>query len=62
MAEGLKAKDTANGGVFYPKIAKVTEHAVGHPAAFALAALFIVIWGILGPLYFTATWYSILHT
>lgn len=50
------------GPVFYAKLAKVTEHAVGHPAAFALAALFIVCWGVLGPIYFTATWHYILHT
>ena len=62
MAQSLKTKEMTNGAVFYPKIAKVTEHAVGHPAAFVLAALFTVAWAILGPLYFSATWHSILHT
>ena len=62
MAQALKTKGITIGTVVYPKIAKVTEHAVGHPAAFVLAALFIVAWGILGPLYFSTTWHSILHT
>jgi low affinity Fe/Cu permease len=50
------------GPAFYAKIAKVTEYAVGHPAAFALAALFVLGWGVLGPIYFTTTWHAILHT
>ena len=50
------------GPAFYAKIAKVTEYAVGHPAAFGLAALFVLGWGVLGPIYFTTTWHAILHT
>ena len=50
------------GPVFYAKLAKVQEHAVGHPAAFGLATLFILCWGVLGPMYFTATWHYILRT
>ncbi len=50
------------GPAFYAKLAKVTEHAVGHPGAFGLAAVFILGWGVFGPIYFTATWHAILHT
>jgi Predicted small integral membrane protein len=47
---------------FYAKLAKVTEHAVGHPAAFGLATTFVLGWGVFGPIYFTTTWHAILHT
>ena len=62
----IKAQKTSHmkqhGPAFYAKLAKVTEHAVGHPAAFALATAFILGWGVFGPIYFTTTWHSILHT
>jgi low affinity Fe/Cu permease len=54
--------------VLYPtsvfsKFAKRIAIAMGHPAAFALAILVIVVWGLTGPLFgFSDTWQLVINT
>jgi low affinity Fe/Cu permease len=48
---------------FFSRIAKWTASATGHPAAFGIAALIIVVWALTGPLFgFSDTWQLIINT
>jgi low affinity Fe/Cu permease len=48
---------------FFSRIAKWTARATGHPAAFGIAALIIVVWALTGPLFgFSDTWQLIINT
>ena len=43
--------------------AQVISHAAGHPAAFLLALLVIIMWGITGPVFgYSDTWQLIINT
>jgi low affinity Fe/Cu permease len=43
--------------------AKWTSHTAGHPAAFSLAVLVILGWGITGPIFrFSDTWQLVINT
>ncbi len=45
------------------RFAKWIARAAGHPRAFVIALLTIVIWGIVGPLYgFSDTWQLVINT
>jgi low affinity Fe/Cu permease len=47
----------------FSRVAKWTAHATGHPAAFGIAALIIVVWAVTGPLFgFSDTWQLIINT
>jgi low affinity Fe/Cu permease len=47
----------------FARFAKWTAHATGHPAAFGLAALTIVVWLVTGPLFqFSDTWQLVINT
>jgi low affinity Fe/Cu permease len=47
----------------FSRFAKWTAHATGHPLAFALAALTIVVWLLTGPLFrFSDTWQLVINT
>ena len=47
----------------FTRFSRWTAHAVGHPAAFALAAATILIWLISGPLFgFSDTWQLVINT
>ena len=47
----------------FSRFAKWTAHATGHPAAFMLAALTIVVWIVTGPLFgFSDTWQLVINT
>jgi low affinity Fe/Cu permease len=47
----------------FSRFAKWIAHAAGHPRAFMIALLTIVIWGILGPFYrFSDTWQLVINT
>ena len=49
-------------GVF-SRFAKTSANAVGHPAAFGLAALLIILWAMTGPLFgFSDTWQLVINT
>jgi low affinity Fe/Cu permease len=48
---------------FFTRFAAMTAHATGRPAAFLLAVLAIVIWGITGPMFaFSDTWQLVINT
>jgi low affinity Fe/Cu permease len=48
---------------FFSRTAKWTARATGHPAAFGLAALLIVVWALTGPLFgFSDTWQLVINT
>jgi low affinity Fe/Cu permease len=47
----------------FSRFAKWTAHTTGHPLAFALAALTIVVWLISGPVFgFSDTWQLVINT
>jgi low affinity Fe/Cu permease len=47
----------------FSRFAKWIAHAAGHPRAFMIALLTIVIWAILGPFYrFSDTWQLVINT
>jgi low affinity Fe/Cu permease len=48
---------------FFTRIATLTSAAVGQPWAFVLALLFIIVWGVSGPLFqFSDTWQLVVNT
>jgi low affinity Fe/Cu permease len=48
---------------FFTRIATMTSAAVGQPWAFILALFFIILWGVLGPLFaFSDTWQLVVNT
>jgi low affinity Fe/Cu permease len=49
--------------ILFSRFAKLISRATGHPHAFAIALLTIVIWAILGPIYsFSDTWQLVINT
>jgi len=47
----------------FSRFAKLTARATGHPAAFMIAALIILIWGVTGPIFeFSDTWQLVINT
>ena len=47
----------------FSHFAKWTAQATGHPAAFIIAALIIIVWGVTGPIFkFSDTWQLIINT
>ena len=47
----------------FSKFAQVTSRATGHPAAFLLALLIVVIWGATGPIFdYSDTWQLVINT
>ena len=47
----------------FTRFAKWTARATGRPAAFALAAVVIIVWGATGPLFgFSDTWQLVINT
>lgn len=48
---------------FFAKFACHVSKASGHPAAFAMAALMIVVWAVTGPIFdFSDTWQLVINT
>jgi low affinity Fe/Cu permease len=48
---------------WFGNFAKACAHASGHPAAFGLAVMVIVVWGLTGPLFgFSDTWQLVVNT
>jgi low affinity Fe/Cu permease len=48
---------------WFTRFARATSHAAGRPAAFAIAALLIVVWLVTGPLFhFSDTWQLVINT
>jgi len=48
---------------FFARVAKWTSRASGHPAAFGLALLVVIVWAITGPLFgFSDTWQLVINT
>lgn len=47
----------------FTNFAQVISHATGHPAAFLIALLVVVIWGVTGPLFgYSDTWQLVINT
>jgi low affinity Fe/Cu permease len=47
----------------FSRVAKWTARATGHPAAFIIAALIIIVWGVTGPIFkFSDTWQLVINT
>jgi len=47
----------------FARFAKGTAHATGHPAAFVLAVIVVLTWGITGPIFgFSGTWQLVINT
>src|SRR5213594_2066058 len=47
----------------FMRFANWTAHATGHPLAFLLACLIIVVWGATGPIFgFSDTWQLVINT
>ena len=47
----------------FSHFAKWTARATGHPAAFIIAALIIIVWGVTGPIFkFSDTWQLVINT
>ena len=48
---------------WFTRFAKWTAHASGRPAAFLIAAIIIVVWGVSGPIFhFSDTWQLVINT
>src|SRR5512133_1944730 len=57
-----KPKQKKNGD-WFGRMAQSTSHLTGHPVAFIAAALSLMIWGVLGPLYrYSDTWQLVANT
>jgi len=47
----------------FSHFANRTARATGHPAAFIIAALIIIVWGVTGPIFnFSDTWQLVINT
>lgn len=47
----------------FSKFAQVISHATGHPAAFLLALLVVIVWGLTGPVFgYSDTWQLVINT
>jgi low affinity Fe/Cu permease len=47
----------------FSHFAKWTARATGHPAAFIIAALMIIVWGVAGPIFkFSDMWQLVINT
>jgi low affinity Fe/Cu permease len=47
----------------FSRFAKWTARATGHPAAFIIAALIVVVWGVTGPIFkFSNTWQLVINS
>jgi low affinity Fe/Cu permease len=47
----------------FSRFAKWTARATGHPAAFIIAGLIIIVWGVTGPIFkFSDTWQLVINT
>ncbi len=50
-------------GTMFNRFSKQTARAAGHPAAFVVALLTIIVWGITGPMFhFSDTWQLVINT
>ncbi|MEO8625612.1 MAG: low affinity iron permease family protein [Candidatus Limnocylindrales bacterium] len=48
---------------FFTRVAKWTARAAGHPTAFVMAVLVIVVWALTGPIFgFSDTWQLVINT
>ena len=62
MGKNQKNAEPNQVGVF-TRFAKTSANAVGHPVAFGLAALLIILWAMTGPLFgFSDTWQLVINT
>ena len=47
----------------FSRFAKWTARATGHPAAFIIAAVIVVVWGVTGPIFkFSNTWQLVISS
>jgi low affinity Fe/Cu permease len=69
MARNSTHKQKAPSGVLhtlrekFSEFAQFTSHATGHPMAFLLALLVVVVWGLTGPIFgYSDTWQLVINT
>ena len=59
----LDTQEQKKNGDWFGRMAQWTSHFAGHPVAFLLAFVSLVIWGITGPLYhYSDTWQLVANT
>jgi low affinity Fe/Cu permease len=59
----LTTKTTTSELSIFDRFARWAEHQLGHPAAFAIACLSIVLWGVTGPFFgWSDTWQLVINT
>jgi len=59
----MSSEPTASHRSWFNRFAKTAARATGHPLAFLIAALTIVLWALLGPLFgFADTWQLVINT
>jgi low affinity Fe/Cu permease len=52
-----------NVNALFSRMAKWTARATGHPAAFGIALLIVIVWAVTGPIFgFSDTWQLIINT
>jgi low affinity Fe/Cu permease len=64
-SESRSESSSGSGGVsaWFSKFASSTARAVGHPAAFTVAVVFVLVWALSGPVFgFSDTWQLIINT
>src|SRR5579859_6700541 len=48
---------------FFPRFARIMSKMLGHPQAFGIAVLILIIWAISGPFFhFSDTWQLVINT
>ena len=58
-----RSHDVAYRASAFSRLARLTSHGAGHPAAFLTAVSIIVGWAILGPIYhYSDTWQLVINT
>ena len=63
LAKGLHKKGTLHTMKLFVRFARSMSKMLGHPLAFGVAVLVIVIWAITGPLFhFSDTWQLVINT
>jgi low affinity Fe/Cu permease len=64
-SSGLRSGSSGSGGIsaWFSQFASKTARAVGHPAAFTIAVVLVLVWALSGPVFgFSDTWQLIINT
>jgi len=62
-SEGNRSEGTGDKQTRFERFAHRTSEAAGHPTAFAVAFVVILVWAVTGPLFhFSSTWQLVINT